>query len=584
MGPGAHELVAGAAHPSGRYTAWATNVFTRGDGAERVENSYDGNGNVVGRVWKNAAGQVTRTQTLTWDGRERLLGVVELDTNNVGYRWTAVYDGLGRRWRAVTETTNGVGGGAGEVTVVESYYDPSVEFLEVGVAVNGAVTWKVYGPDLNGVYGGLGGVGGLEGLVTGSGVLQPVVGDAQGNVLGVVEGGAVRWNGARAGAYGPVAGYGSVPLRGGVAVGEASVWRGKRVEPTGYIGIGARMYDPTGGRFLSPDPVGVSGGGDLYGGFRGDPVNYFDPDGRWATRAREEGVEGFASMFSGDKQALIDYTFSNVKGFVQSGLEDAAGMNGLLGLGNPLAGMVGGSALEGLQGAAAGQFGEWGQSWGANEDSAAGQTGGRIGSAAAMLLGMMGGGSEGEARALARQYGANLAEMRQMMKGFPTLETEGMATLREFEGQWMQEPVRVMETMNLLGKDAVSARALELLERTKVPIVLDFNGRPVTAGGLPVRGMAGIMQDPIEARVFMYNNGGPRQVVGTIVHEGFHFETVAKGWGERSGSWWDEMGAMRRQLYYEQAGRPPLGQRQAVWQEIQGVYRPGDYDVLRGGM
>jgi len=36
---------------------------------------------------------------------------------------------------------------------------------------------------------------------------------------------------------------------------EASVWRGKRIEPTGFYWLGARYYDPIGARFLSPDPV-----------------------------------------------------------------------------------------------------------------------------------------------------------------------------------------------------------------------------------------------------------------------------------------------------------------------------------------
>jgi hypothetical protein len=50
-----------------------------------------------------------------------------------------------------------------------SIYDPQVEFLEIGVAVNGVVAWKVYGPDLNGTYGGMQGTGGLEATVLNSG-------------------------------------------------------------------------------------------------------------------------------------------------------------------------------------------------------------------------------------------------------------------------------------------------------------------------------------------------------------------------------------------------------------------------------
>src|SRR6266478_9483167 len=51
------------------------------------------------------------------------------------------------------------------MSTVDSWFDPQVEFLEIGTVVNGGVpTLKVYGPDASGVYGGLGGVGGLERL------------------------------------------------------------------------------------------------------------------------------------------------------------------------------------------------------------------------------------------------------------------------------------------------------------------------------------------------------------------------------------------------------------------------------------
>jgi hypothetical protein len=47
--------------------------------------------------------------------------------------------------------------------------------------------------------------------------------------------------------------------------------------------MGERYYDPKGGRFLSPDPVGHPACLDLYAYAGGDPVNYFDPDGRFAS-------------------------------------------------------------------------------------------------------------------------------------------------------------------------------------------------------------------------------------------------------------------------------------------------------------
>ena len=43
----------------------------------------------------------------------------------------------------------------------------------------------------------------------------------------------------------------------------------------------ARWYEPETGRWLSPDPIGISGGLNLYAFCENDPVNYIDPDGLW---------------------------------------------------------------------------------------------------------------------------------------------------------------------------------------------------------------------------------------------------------------------------------------------------------------
>lgn len=58
-------------------------------------------------------------------------------------------------------------------------------------------------------------------------------------------------------------------------------WHSQSQDPTGLIWMGARYYDPKGGRFLSPDPVGYPLCLDLYVYAGGDPVNYMDPDGRF---------------------------------------------------------------------------------------------------------------------------------------------------------------------------------------------------------------------------------------------------------------------------------------------------------------
>ena len=41
----------------------------------------------------------------------------------------------------------------------------------------------------------------------------------------------------------------------------------------------ARVYDPKLGRFLQTDPIGASGGSNLYDYTAGDPINQSDPSG-----------------------------------------------------------------------------------------------------------------------------------------------------------------------------------------------------------------------------------------------------------------------------------------------------------------
>ena len=106
--------------------------------------SYDGNGNIILRVKRDGSNNVLTTQSLIWDAFDRLTKVTERDGQNTGYDWTAIYDPLGRRLQT-TYTLVVSNALQPSPTVLESWYDPEVEFLEVGVAVNGDRHWKIYG-------------------------------------------------------------------------------------------------------------------------------------------------------------------------------------------------------------------------------------------------------------------------------------------------------------------------------------------------------------------------------------------------------------------------------------------------------
>ena len=47
--------------------------------------------------------------------------------------------------------------------------------------------------------------------------------------------------------------------------------------------MGERYYEPKGGRFISPDPIGHPICMDLYAYAGGDPVNYLDLNGRFCS-------------------------------------------------------------------------------------------------------------------------------------------------------------------------------------------------------------------------------------------------------------------------------------------------------------
>jgi RHS repeat-associated protein len=67
----------------------------------------------------------------------------------------------------------------------------------------------------------------------------------------------------------------------GMSLADTLQWRTRRIDPTGLYCLGARYYDPLGGRFISADPLGHEASWDLYSFADGDPINQFDADGRF---------------------------------------------------------------------------------------------------------------------------------------------------------------------------------------------------------------------------------------------------------------------------------------------------------------
>jgi RHS repeat-associated protein len=77
--------------------------------------------------------------------------------------------------------------------------------------------------------------------------------------------------------------YHSTDLQYAGAFGYQTEWSGGAADPgLGLQYLEQRYYDPAVGRFISPDPIGLEGGLNLYGYVGNDPVMYTDPTGEIA--------------------------------------------------------------------------------------------------------------------------------------------------------------------------------------------------------------------------------------------------------------------------------------------------------------
>ena len=109
---------------------------------------------------------------------------------------------------------------------------------------------------------------------------------------------------------------------------------------TGLYYVRARWYDPSMGRFISEDPIGLAGGINNYAYALNDPVNLSDPTGLCppsiclppvVVRARSRALNQMRSAFLSDRWSGIHgddgvtHTMSGVASASSPGWQDAAG-------------------------------------------------------------------------------------------------------------------------------------------------------------------------------------------------------------------------------------------------------------------
>ncbi len=155
---------------------------------EDIARVYDEAGNVTSIL----DGKTGKAMELTWNAWNELEKVEVAGE----YTWEAIYDGLGRRLKTsytpLIESPSVDQGSSKKAKICLSYYDPEVEFLEIGLSYEEELVWKVYGVDLNGEFGGLQGIGGLQ-LVVNAYTQQAKkpIKDLQGHILGIIVAGTL---------------------------------------------------------------------------------------------------------------------------------------------------------------------------------------------------------------------------------------------------------------------------------------------------------------------------------------------------------------------------------------------------------
>jgi RHS repeat-associated protein len=95
----------------------------------------------------------------------------------------------------------------------------------------------------------------------------------------------------------------------------AAIWRSRGIDPGGFYNLGARYYDPVAGHFLSPDPLGYEASMDLHSFCLGDPINRFDPTGRFGKEAFNGAQAGMADAGENGISSFNGFgSSSNMKG------------------------------------------------------------------------------------------------------------------------------------------------------------------------------------------------------------------------------------------------------------------------------
>lgn len=252
------------------YDEHGDRVTERGARGEQLAATYDARGRIATRgtdrgterFVHDAAGRLLRREgpagatRYGWDVFGRLVSVASSRGESVAY----TYDPFDRlATRVVTDP-------AGVATTTRFVWEGSRLLAELGPS--GAVRQWVHGPGLDEPLA-------YRDVVAGeAGAWTFLHGDELGHVLAYSDEAGRRVDRTTFSPWGEVE---QAP-----AAGRPVLFSGRLVDPiTGLVHLRARWYDPTLGRFVSPDPAGLDGGPNAFTYVRNDPLRRIDPLGLW---------------------------------------------------------------------------------------------------------------------------------------------------------------------------------------------------------------------------------------------------------------------------------------------------------------